>query len=86
MTAVDESGEDDVTQDIDCVRLGASTAGVDFDTYYVRRPGAHGMWCAVGSGSCVEEGQGVGGDDLMMAMKLSPNQCHVLWKHFVPFS
>jgi hypothetical protein len=33
----------------------------------------------VGSGSCVEEGQGDGDDD----RKPSPNQCGVLQKNFV---
>jgi hypothetical protein len=30
---VDGKGEDDITQDEDCVWLGASTTGVDFDVY-----------------------------------------------------
>jgi hypothetical protein len=61
VTEVNESGEDDVTQDEDWVRLGASTAGVNFDAYVSvdQELATCGLLCmeemcgVVGSGSCV---------------------------------
>jgi hypothetical protein len=58
-------------QDEDWVRPPASTAGMDFDAYVSvdQELVMCGMLCmqemcgVVGSGSCVEEGQGDGGGD-----------------------
>jgi hypothetical protein len=68
VTEVDGSGEDEVMQYEDWVRLEASTAGVNFDTYMsvdqeLQTCGELCMeeMCVVGSGRCVEEGQGDGG-------------------------
>jgi hypothetical protein len=71
VTEVDGSGEDAITQDEAWVWLGASTAGVDFDTYVSvdKELTTCGVLCmeemcgVVGSGSCMEEGQGDGGGD-----------------------
>jgi hypothetical protein len=68
---VNGSGDDNVMQDKDWVRLGASTAGMDFDTYMSvdQELGTCGvlrmeeMCGAVRSGSCMKEGQGDGGDE-----------------------
>jgi hypothetical protein len=46
VTETDRSDEDDGMQDEDWVWLGASTAGVNFDTY-VCGPGACDVWCAM---------------------------------------
>jgi hypothetical protein len=58
-------------QDEDKVRLGTNTAGIDFDAYASvdQELATCGVLCMeeicglVRSGSCVEEGQGNGGDD-----------------------
>jgi hypothetical protein len=71
VTKVDRNGEDNVTQAEDWVWLGASTTGVDFDAYMSvdKELLMCGVLCieemcgVVGSGSCVEKGQGDGGDD-----------------------
>jgi hypothetical protein len=71
VTEINGSGEDDIMQDEDWVWLGASTAGIDFDAYMSvdQELASCGALCmeemcrVVGSGSCVEEGQGDGGDD-----------------------
>jgi hypothetical protein len=71
VTEFNRSGEDDVTQDAGWLQLGASTIGVDFDAYMSvdQEFMMCGVLCmaemcgVVGSGSCVEEGQGDGGDD-----------------------
>jgi hypothetical protein len=63
---VHRSGEDDVTQYDDWVKLEASMASVDFDAYVPvdQKLATCGVLCmeemcgVVGSGSCVEEGQG----------------------------
>jgi hypothetical protein len=62
MMEVNRSGEDNVMQDEDWVRLGASTTGVDFDAYMSvdQQLATCGV---VGSGSCVEERPGDGGGD-----------------------
>jgi hypothetical protein len=70
MMEVDGSGEIYVMQDEDWIWLGASTAGVDFDAYVSvdQEHATCGVLCmevmcgVVGSGSCMEEGQGGGGD------------------------
>jgi hypothetical protein len=70
VTKIDGSGEDDGTLDKDRVRLGACTAGVNFDAYVSvdQELTTCGVLCveemcgALGSGSCLEEVQG-GGDD-----------------------
>jgi hypothetical protein len=71
MTEVDGSGEDDITRDEDWVQQRASTTGMDFDAYMsvdqeLTTCGVlcmEGMCGVVGSESCVEEGEGDGGDD-----------------------
>jgi hypothetical protein len=90
MTEVNRSGEDDVTQDEDWVWLGASTAGLDFDTYVsvdqeLTTCCVLFMWCGVvwwemqvtwRSGKVM----------VAMMMKPSSNQCAVLRNHFVHLS